>query len=471
MFTKSIFSFLLWFILNQIVLSQVLVEVRTGTKITLDSGASLRIMGDLINHGALGDSSEVRWGKLELSHNRRQVLGGSTPIQVDSLILDNVHGVLLETPLRVAKHVVFSSGKIIAPWADSLRAYVHFLPGAQWQQTDSSSYVQGWVHKSGNTAFVFPVGSAQSYRPIEISSPDLTTSRFAAYYHHANPNSFGFPIQSIDPNCALSSMSNREFWILNRWSASHPIQVTLHYDSASLLPDPTLVMVSRWNGSAWESHGNGGWQPNGQAGTITSGSGCGFVGTPGPIAQFSPFGFGGAGPTPLPILFGSFWTECRPEGSLIHWSTLAEWNHLHFQLDISNDAVHWETVATIPGAGFSQLPLTYQHLLPHMEGYVRFIQVDVNGATTPYGPWYFQCSSVGNIAKLWPNPTQDVWHIQAKGIQEAALRLTNLSGAQMEVNLFYPSEEEVEIDARALSPGVYFLTGTGILPLKLVKMP
>jgi hypothetical protein len=460
-----------FFCFHQKGLTQILVEVRAGTKITLDSGASLRIMGDLMNHGTLGDSAEGRWGKLELNHIRRQVLSGSTPIQVDSLILDNIHGVLLETPLRVAKLLVFSSGKIIAPWADSQTAYVHFLPGAQWQQQQNTSYVQGWVHKSGDSPFLFPVGSAQSFRPIEISAPDQLTARFAAFYHHANPNAFGFPIQSLDTNCALNSMSNREFWTLDRRTASQPIQVTLHYDSVSLLPDPTLVMVSRWNGSAWESHGNGGWQANGQSGTITSGTGCGFVGVPATIGQFSPFGFGGAGPTPLPILFGGFFAECSPEGLHANWHTHAEWNNLYFILEKSSDASLWETLMTIPGAGTTQTPMNYHQLLPGFEGYFRITQIDVNGQSTSFGPWFVSCLSTLQWPRVWPNPTREIWHIQAEGLADLSLTLQDVSGAQMVLSLHQLSDHIAWIDAKPLAPGVYFLSGPGILPVKLVKMP
>lgn len=467
----QIASFFFLFILNQQIFSQVLVEIGAGTKITLDSGASIRIMGDVMNHGALGDSAQLRWGKMELNHSRAQFLRGSMPIQVDTLVMNNAHGVWLETPLRVAKHLVFSSGKIIAPWADSLTSFVHFLPGAQWQQNQTSSYVQGWVHKSGNTPFVFPVGSAQSFRPIEISAPDQLTSRFAAFYQQANPNAFGYPIQSIDSSCALTSMSNREFWMLNRWTPSQPVQVTLHYDSASQLPDPTLVMVSRWNGSAWESHGNGGWLANGQAGTITSGTGCGFVGTPGAIAQFSPFGFGGAGPTPLPILFGTFSTECTHDGVMAQWTTHAEWNNLHFVLEYSSDAIQWNPLAVVPGAGTSQTPLIYDQLLPALEGYLRVLQVDVNGQTTPYGPWFVSCALHSPSIHVWPNPTTEDWAIQANGIKDAQLIIQGVSGTKVDAPIHFLTEGEALIEARFLSSGVYFLSGTGFSPIKLVKMP
>ena len=455
----------------QAVLTQVLVEIQPGTKITLDSGASIRVMGDLINHGALGDSAEARWGKLELSHSRRQTLSGSTPIQVDSLIMNNAFGVQLGTSLRIAKTLVFQSGKMTAPWADSLSAYVHFLPGAQWQQTDSTSYVQGWVHKSGDEPFVFPVGSAQAFRPIEISAPDVATARFAAYYHQANPNAFGYPIQSIDPDCGLTSMSNREFWMLNRWTPSQPVQVTLHYDSASVLPDPTLVMVSRWNGSAWESHGNGGWQANGKKGTITSGTGCGFVGTPAPIGNFSPFGFGGAGPTPLPILFSSFESVCLPGGLEVQWITQSEWNNQYFLVEGSADAATWTALAEIPGAGNSQTPKIYNLPLNDFQGYIRITQVDFNGQSTSYGPWFADCPDVQQTLRVWPNPTTDAWQFFSSQLMDVEWQLSNVSGSALPLKIEFLSDQEARIDASALAPGVYFLSGNGNLPQKLVKIP
>ena len=94
-------------------------------------------------------------------------------------------------------------------------------------------------------------------------------------------------------------------------------------------------------------------------------------------------GEGGAGGGPLPIELLRF--DARAEGHAValSWSTATEIDNDFFTLERSRDAVRWDVVATIDGAGthFGQLDYTFRDGKPFRGlSYYRLKQTDFDGS-------------------------------------------------------------------------------------------
>ena len=111
----------------------------------------------------------------------------------------------------------------------------------------------------------------------------------------------------------------------------------------------------------------------------------------------------------LPIILYSFTAECNNSKVNIKWTTVTEINNNFFTLQKSHDGTNFFDLATIPGAGNSNLPLNYSTIdnAPYPDiTYYRLKQTDYNGTST-YSPLAISQCGQDNfyIVKLYPNQT------------------------------------------------------------------
>ena len=187
-------------------------------------------------------------------------------------LVDNAFS--LEQNITVAHRIDFIKGIVVATQAtpQTMTNMVLMENGADWTNTSDLSYVDGFVSKTGNSAFTFPVGGGGYYRPVSISGPSATTDCFAARYIYGDPNSAGYT-RTLRDNLALH-VSNKEYWVLNRTAGSSDVQLTLSWDatktSVSMPSDLRKIRIVRWNGSEWITEGNVSTTGNFTSGTVTA---------------------------------------------------------------------------------------------------------------------------------------------------------------------------------------------------------
>ncbi len=105
-----------------------------------------------------------------------------------------------------------------------------------------------------------------------------------------------------------------------------------------------------------------------------------------------PLVFGGSASVtcaPLPIELTSFTGEKLRDGvNLLKWTTATETNNDYFRIERSADAVNWENIGMVQGAGTSYSQLNYalkDYTPPNMINYYRLVQVDYDGHWVPSG--------------------------------------------------------------------------------------
>ena len=259
-----------------------------------------------------------------------------------------------------------------------------------------------------SSSFTFPVGNS-TYNPVSISNRTGTADDFSVrvldevYYNGLTGGVSASPrvkrtwnIDKLNPTANAGNGVDFTFnWNSNEVSSPAPSNYSLyHYDA---------------NGNAWGQVLTGQIDPNFNSAN-NSMIWTGYKGT------FSPFGIGDQN-TPLPIKLLYFTAECNPQGSrVLRWATASEINSDYFELQSSDDMLHWTNLKTIPALGFHSSTYQYPEVVDSKPSqttkYYRLKQVDLDGEYTYFQTIAAHCPLSATSVSLYPNPTAEDLHIQ-----------------------------------------------------------
>ncbi len=112
---------------------------------------------------------------------------------------------------------------------------------------------------------------------------------------------------------------------------------------------------------------------------------------------------------PLPIKLISFEAECHKGNVYLKWTTATEINNDFFTLERSIDAINYETIATIQGAGNSNQTINYSFVdnAPYIGvSYYRLKQTDYDGTYEIFHPIavMFDAENQNPKLEVFPNP-------------------------------------------------------------------
>lgn len=396
----------------------------------LDVGAAnnyqINVGGNWTNNNAITPTSfNQQAGKVVFDGAGAQAVRLAPSTQAETFYnaeINNIGtGLTLNSPVTVSNNLNFITGKIFSTATNMLL----LNNAATATGAGNSSFVSGPVQKTGNQAFVFPVGKNAVYAPIAISAPGVNTNQFSAEYFETDPDVL-FNTSSKD--ATLNHLSRCEYWILNRTIGSSNVTVRLSWDTRSCaIPILTDVRVARWNGSQWKDHGNGGTTGNQTAGTIVSS---------GTVSAFSPFTLAST-TIALPIELIDFTGHCENNLIVLNWSTATETNNLYFIMERSMDGINWEAIEQLAGAGNSIFIHDYTFLDKKTKSeisYYRLKQIDFDGNF-----YYSAIIKVQNCQEndaellVFPNPANGSLHVQFSGATEQvrSIDIFNATGSRI----------------------------------------
>lgn len=350
------------------------VTITSGTLIPPTGAGVLSLSGNLENNSTLTTTT----GKVDFAGAAAQVISGSSTSTIYDFELSGGGGITLNAPLIISNSLTLSNGKIIAT------SLLTVNDGATSTNGNGNSYIIGTMRKYGATAFVFPVGAAAVWAPIEISNfafGDATTAFEAGYAFLAH----GSANQRDTSVVKLRKVSKVEFWNLDHVGGTAPtVDITLHWkDRARSGTTITGVgtdslIVAHFNGSKWESYGQSALTYAAVGSVTCSG-----------VSSFSPFSFGSlAGDNkssiqiPLPVELIEFKVDKGYNGSvLVTWTTASEIDNDYFVVQRSVDGFTFEDVHVVPGRGGVDGVTTYvfQDYEKHLGSvYYRLKQVDLD---------------------------------------------------------------------------------------------
>ncbi|MFN8889126.1 MAG: T9SS type A sorting domain-containing protein [Cyclobacteriaceae bacterium] len=379
----------------------------------------------------------------------------------NNLIINKTNGVTLTSGIhQISGTMTFTSGLV------TQNATLRILSGASVASASNTSYVDGVVTKIGNSAFTFPIGKANLYRPIAISAPAVVTDSYTAQYFNVNPN-------GTYPNASragtLDHVSGAEYWMLNQTAGTSNVNVTLSWGSNSgIVNNFSTLRVAAWNGSQWTDQGNGGTTGTFASGTIVNAA---------PSSVFGPFTLASTTPfsNPLPVELTLFNCSLTQEGFVsLTWTTASEKNSDYFDVQrFDDDTQTFRTIGRVKSAGTTKLESNYSFedtLTPKGYVYYRLKQVDFDGTPTYSKICSIEGPSEKDSIKIFPNPnTTGIAYINLNDAELNSLSIINNVG--QEVNCNYKLESgRIALNTQLLAGGMYIVKVVANQKLTTVKL-
>lgn len=410
------------------------------------------------NISTVGSSTAINFsasgGRVTMDGGSNQSIEGdvSTPPVFGNMTINkSANRVTLAVPISITGNLTFTERNINTSTTNLLT----ILDNATVTGASNSSFVVGPVRKEGDDAFTFPVGRSGVYRPISITAPSTVGSQFTANFFFADSDAL-YTHSSKD--ASIDHLSRCEYWLLDRNAGTSSVSVTLTWNTTSCgVTNLGDLRVCRWDGSTWRDHGNGGTSGNTTTGSIISS---------GAIGSFSPFTLGSrTTENPLPVNLLNFSANRSDDKVLLEWTTLSETNNEYFSIEVSADAINFEEVTRVSGAGNSNSVLSYRTFDNNpMSGvsYYRLRQVDFDGKSMYSGVRVVQMPTLWNQELiLSPNPVaSDVTlHIDPQSFTNPVVELRDLQGrtlrqfGMVQVDPAHPTK----IDLETLPAGLYFM--------------
>lgn len=427
-------------------------------EISLQNDAFFRIGGEFIrgaspfSFGALDavDNATVEyWGSSAQIIEQDAGSGGDAFFYMN-LEIDNSFGtspqLTLEGDVTVHGDLTMNNGVVASDPANILIV----ADDGTTSNASNSSYVDGYMRKVGNDAFVFPSGNGGFYAPIGISAPTLATEQFEARYFLTMPHLAGFDSTMYDPS--IHHISKVEYWKLNRTAGSSNPTVTLSWDtprSGGVVNEADLRFL-RWDGAIWRDLGSTALTGSAANGTLNNSVG---------IAAFNdanPYTLGTIdGINPLPVELVSFTGAAENEVVTLDWVTLSEVNCASFTLEKSRDAQNWISFAEVQGAGNSSVKKSYSHTDENPFGdvsYYRLKQTDFNGDYAYFGPISVQ---LNGAVFLYPNPANQ--QVNIVGCNDSKLiNIYSVTGQLLDVELF-TDQNSTFFSVESFPNGIYYV--------------
>lgn len=322
----------------------------------------------------------------------------TTDTLIKKLTINNSGGVTLSSTKTVKDSLILSNGIITTTSTNLLT----LAAGSAASSGSNSSFVSGPLRKTGNTAFVFPVGKSNVIAPIGISAPVNATDHFIAEYFKNSPNTL-YPRSSKE--ITIDHVSDCEYWILNRTNGSSNVKVQLSWAARSCgITKISELIIARWDGTKWCNHSQSNSDGTLASGTVTSND----------ISSFSPFTLGSSTTeNPLPVSLLYFNHTCIDDSIKFSWATATETNNDFFILQRSTDAENWLNIKVLKGNGNSNKVNQYHcsdYGNDNIINYYRLKQVDYDGSSTIFQTVAVQsCRNYNSQIKIriYPNPAKD----------------------------------------------------------------
>jgi len=162
----------------------------------------------------------------------------------------------------------------------------------------------------------------------------------------------------------------------------------------------------------------------------------------------------------LPVQFTLFNAKCDNKKVLLKWKTAQEQNSSHFDIEKSEDGIHWTVISTLPAAGNSNSERSYSFTdnNPVQNNYYRIAEYDLSGKSQFTSILQSSCNAT-NTFNVWPNPVHDkaFINITADKDSQVMIKIFDSKGAlvKMQSVMALQGSNQFSVDMKPLSSGVY----------------
>ena len=144
----------------------------------------------------------------------------------------------------------------------------------------------------------------------------------------------------------------------------------------------------------------------------------------------------------------------------LNWQTTAEYNNDHFDVERSNDAIHFTTTGSVAGNGTTSLPHNYSLIDPHpLAGinYFRLRQVDIDGQANYSQVVKIQLNDDDIVSIFYNNGNNSIQLAFNKKQDNVRLKLFGANGQLIRSATTANNITAYTFELPALATGVYML--------------
>jgi Secretion system C-terminal sorting domain len=356
----------------------------------------------------------------------------------------------------------------------STPGYFSIINTAAYTGCSDAANINGYIKKYGNNPFIFPVGSGNDLRTLEISSPLLTTDAYATAWiagnpsnnlDHTAPNAGTHDVFAVAaPIIAVSTAGQWDWQVgeagnLGSGTTGNGAGLTITVS----IPDMTSFAVASslrlvgWNGTNWidlsgTATATGNTENSLLSGTMVPGITAVAIGTVSWV---------------LPLKLESFTANASNCDAVISWVSSNEINTDKFIVEQSTDNIHYTPAVNVKAKGNSNTVNNYSVTLAQPTGlvYYRLKMIDINGTYTYSNVIVCRTHcAVNEFMRVYPNPVVATGTVNLsfgtayKG--RATLIITNTLGQRFtamaaQVNT---GTNLIPVEVARFAAGTYFIT-------------
>jgi hypothetical protein len=360
---------------------------------------------------------------------------------------------------NIAGQLLFGTGTTVSTVRSShSNSALRFADNATYTGgTTDAQHVNGYVSKTGNDAFTFPVGSGTDARTLAISAPATATDQYSVAWIAGDPGTNGdpsnanalHPTSSVTAPIASVSTQGQWDWIPVSGTGAG-LTITVSLPAGVNMATAASLRLAGWNGTSWVDL-------SGSANATGNTEGATLSGTM--IAGITAIGIGSTSIV-LPVTFGSFTATKQGCEAVLDWTTLSEQNNDHFEIERSADGRSFSRIGKVDAAGNSSTVQHYSYYDKAPAGgtnYYRIVQVDADGqrSNTTVRGLQFDCT--GGTVKVYPIPSRGNLQVDLPaGYEQATITVTTIDGRQVGATI--PEQGLLRsIQLPSLAAGTYLL--------------
>ncbi len=226
--------------------------VQSGSTMQND-GTGFTFLGNVTNQGSYTGTTK----NLSFTGTSNQTVAGASSAfsDISALTINKTSGsVILSTPVVIKSSLVLTQGYLQSTVTNQLK----FADNSTVTGGADNAFVQGSIVKTGDDAFVFPLGDLSisgsgKYHPLTITAPTAVTDAFtAAYFASAQTNG------NAKDTIAIDSLSTCEYWTLARTTGTSQVKVGLTWTASmcDLPSDLNEMRLAFWDGTKWVNVGD-----------------------------------------------------------------------------------------------------------------------------------------------------------------------------------------------------------------------
>jgi len=232
--------------------------------------AQVGFFSNLINDGIFDDNKGLAGF---YNTNTSNISGAFSPIFEDlEIVVSN--NLVLEVAVGITNNSNFILGNVVTP-RNLIDINLNYITNAFYTGDADATKVDGYSAITNKQNFIFPIGTANKLRPLEINSELVNKNSKSAYFFEDpnTPSTFSTSFNTTLLADILLNVSTYEFWDID---ASVLSKITLTWDNDSnlntFIDDINNLRVVGWNtqDNIWEDLGNTSFVGDFNAGTITS---------------------------------------------------------------------------------------------------------------------------------------------------------------------------------------------------------